>query len=262
MAEQLQRTFDSIAKLPSRQFRTMLRVLSRGQSFADAQTLLRHRAATAGTELLADDINTVLSSAVFCDPPRMINTFLARVKKSGALVGLAQDAAVAQFAQHLHAWDLGPYPDLAEAAYARSPAIHADRAKLAEAGLKRGREEGEAPPGRAEGEEGSGAAGEGSAAGGGSGGGAAAVEAEAEAFKRLSAVLNEAFSAPPAAAAWGSSEEDAATTPAAAEGSAAPPPLSAPAPAGGGGGGGGCTHTHPLPPPPCPPVAAGTLPLR
>ena len=221
---------EAIAKLPSRQFRTMLRMLSRGQCFVEAQALLRHRGACAGTELLADDVNTVLAAAVFCDPPRMINLYLSRAKKAGALGGLTAAAAVADFGRRMEAWDFGPYPDLADAAYARSPAIHADRAFSrkgqpggagggagAGGGVKRAREEGAAggeeerccaagaagAAGASEAEDGAPAPAASSGAAGASAAASSEAErAEAEAFKHLSSVLHEAFAAPAEAAAW------------------------------------------------------------
>jgi len=85
-----------------------------------------------------------LSAVVFSDPTRMINIHLANLKRSGELVSLASDAAIERFGKHLSEWDLGTHPDIAGAAYARSPAIHKDKAsKIEQEKIRKRSREGE-----------------------------------------------------------------------------------------------------------------------
>lgn len=117
-----------VAMLPGRQFRTMLRFLSKGLHFEQAHVLLRVRA-TTGLELLADDVNTVLSAILFTDAQRFALQFLANLKREGRLSVPVEDAVVAAEASRaLAAWSVGAYNDLDAARYQRSPEIHSDKA--------------------------------------------------------------------------------------------------------------------------------------
>jgi hypothetical protein len=200
----------------------MLRLLSRGMHIDQAQRLLRARAAT-GLELLADDVNTLLSAVVLCDPPRFTLSYLTTVKKAQALPR-REDAnfqtIVADAADAFQKWDTGDMLDLESARYMRSPEIHADKASAraaASRGEKRPRsdapvttaKEGSTEKGdacaTASSEESKGIDGSHSAIGGGSGGAqpssvdAAKTDAdmriESECFKELSASIL-AFTAP------------------------------------------------------------------
>ena len=57
-------TLLEISRLPGRQFRTMLRLLSAGMYVSQAHEILARRSA-AGLEVQADDVNTLLSSFAF-----------------------------------------------------------------------------------------------------------------------------------------------------------------------------------------------------
>jgi hypothetical protein len=214
-----------VAALPGRQFRTMLRLLSKGLHFEQAHVLLRARA-TTGAELLADDVNTVLSSILFTDAQRFALQFLAHHKRAGRLAAAVDDAAVAaDAARALAAWDVGDYGDLDAARYQRSPEIHVDKAaaKAAHAGKRpRGEAGGDGGDG---GGEGGGQGGVGAAVradapdadasgtdgadggGGGGGGGCGALQSasESEAFKRLAGRILRDFGAhedAPRGVAW------------------------------------------------------------
>ena len=129
----------SIASLPARQFRTMLRVLTRGMHVEQAHNLLRARAAS-GLELLADDVNTLLTAVILCDPPRIALSFLSIVKKGEGLPEVhAQESVIARALDVFERWDTGEIDDLSGLRYNRSPEIHADRALARAAAQKRQR---------------------------------------------------------------------------------------------------------------------------
>jgi hypothetical protein len=105
-----------------------------------AQRLLRARAAT-GLELLADDVNTLLSAVVLCDPPRFTLSYLTTVKKAQGLP--KRDDAnfqtiVANAADAFQKWDTGDMLDIESARYMRSPEIHAHKASARAAAASRG----------------------------------------------------------------------------------------------------------------------------
>ena len=134
-----------IARLPAKQFRTMLRVLTRGMHVEQADKLLRARAAS-GLELLADDVNTLLNAVLLCDPPRLILSYLSIVKKGeGGLPESGERAAsiIAGAMDVFEKWDTGELSDLNGVRYQRSPEIHLDKAKekVAAGGQKRPRSE-------------------------------------------------------------------------------------------------------------------------
>ena len=218
-------TMEGVARFPGRQFRTILRLMCRGMYLESAHALLRYRARHADLELLADDVNAVLSATLQADATKMMVLFLAAERKAGRLSALwaAQrecGGAVAAFNGVLEAWDLGAFPDLAGAVYMRSREVHEDRSaakRAAEAaaggggggggggagdgdgsaGVKRARaaDDGAAPAAEAA-----------TAAAAAATAAAAAAAAEAAAssdeFKQLSAALQEGALGPAAAPRW------------------------------------------------------------
>ena len=178
--------------------------MCRGMYLDSAHTLLRHRART-GLELLADDVNVLLSAALQTDTTKMMVLYLAAERKTGRLASLwaaqqERGAAAAAFGGVLDAWDLGEFPDLAGAVYMRSREVHEDRSAA-----KRAAE----------------AAGSGSSGGGGAGvkrarseddgaataaaaaaAAAASAAASAEEFKQLSLALQEGVLGPSSSPRW------------------------------------------------------------
>jgi hypothetical protein len=217
---------DGVARFPGRQFRTILRLMCRGLYLESAHALLRHRART-DLELLADDVNAVLSAALHADATKMMVLYLAAERKAGRLSALwaaqqERGAAVAAFGGVLDAWDLGEFPDLAGAVYMRSREVHEDRSaakRAAEAAASGGGSGGGGGGGagvkRARAEEGgtsTDAAGAGAAASTAAATAAAAAATATAAtataatasddFKQLSMALQESLQGPAAGARW------------------------------------------------------------
>jgi hypothetical protein len=191
---------DGVARFPGRQFRTILRLMCRGMYLESAHTLLRHRART-DLELLADDVNAVLSAALHADVTKMMVLYLASERKAGRLSALCaaqreRGAAAVGFASVLDAWDLGEFPDLAGAVYMRSREVHEDRSAAKRAAEAAG------------GGDGQGGGGEGGGSGGGGGAGVKRARADdgtaasAEEFKQLSVALQEGLLGPASAPRW------------------------------------------------------------
>jgi hypothetical protein len=121
-------TLLEISRLPGRQFRTMLRLLSAGMYVSQAHEILARRSA-AGLEVQADDVNTLLSSCAFNKTQRSISTFLTTLKKNGKLVGRDEREIESTCEMLLDCVESGSFPDLEDARKKRSPEMHPQNAK-------------------------------------------------------------------------------------------------------------------------------------
>jgi hypothetical protein len=121
-------TLLEISRLPGRQFRTMLRLLSAGMYVSQAHEILARRSA-AGLEVQADDVNTLLSSCAFSKTQRSISTFLTTLKKNGMLVGQDDLEIETNCELLLDHVESGSFPDLEDARKKRSPEMHPQNAK-------------------------------------------------------------------------------------------------------------------------------------
>lgn len=120
---------ETISKLPARQFRTMLRLLSSGIYVSQAHEILARRSA-AGLEVQADDVNTLLSSCAFNRTQRAITTYLTCLKKNGLLIGHNEHEIESGCEMLLTCVENGIYPDLEDARKKRSPEMHPQNAKF------------------------------------------------------------------------------------------------------------------------------------
>lgn len=121
-------TLLEISRLPGRQFRTMLRLLSAGMYVSQAHEILARRSA-AGLEVQADDVNTLLSSCAFNKTQRSISSLLTTLKKNGKLVGRDEREIESTCEMLLECVESGSFPDLDDARKKRSPEMHPQNAK-------------------------------------------------------------------------------------------------------------------------------------